>query len=109
MATHSSILACRIPGGAWWAAVYGVAQSQTRPMQLSSSSSAVLSHSAVSPWTVTHQAPLSIGILQTRILEWAAVPFSRGFSQPRDRTRSPTLQVDSILSESGKLHVILYF
>ena len=30
MATHSSILAWRIPGtGAWWAAVYGVAQSQT--------------------------------------------------------------------------------
>ena len=31
MATHSSILAWRIPGmGAWWAAIYGVAQSRTR-------------------------------------------------------------------------------
>ena len=31
MAAHSSVLAWRIPGmGAWWAAVYGVAQSQTR-------------------------------------------------------------------------------
>ena len=30
MATHSSILAWRIPGmGAWWAAVYGVAESDT--------------------------------------------------------------------------------
>ena len=30
MATHSSVLAWRIPGtGAWWAAVYGVAQSWT--------------------------------------------------------------------------------
>ena len=27
------------------------------------------------------------GILQTRILEWVAVRFSRGSSQPRDRTR----------------------
>ena len=27
------------------------------------------------------------GILQARILEWVAVPFSRGFSQPRDRTQ----------------------
>ena len=27
------------------------------------------------------------GILQTRILEWVAVPFSRGSSQPRDRTQ----------------------
>ena len=32
MATHSSVLAWRIPrdGGAWWAAVYAVAQSWTR-------------------------------------------------------------------------------
>ena len=27
------------------------------------------------------------GILQARILEWAAMPFSRGSSWPRDRTR----------------------
>ena len=41
MATHSSVLAWRIPGtgGAWWAAVYGVAQSQTWLKRLSSSSS----------------------------------------------------------------------
>ena len=26
------------------------------------------------------------GILQARILEWVAVPFSRGFSQTRDQT-----------------------
>ena len=41
VATHSSILAWRIPGtgGVWWAAVYGVAQSQTRLKRLVSSSS----------------------------------------------------------------------
>ena len=27
------------------------------------------------------------GILQARILEWAAFPFSRGSSQPRDQTQ----------------------
>ena len=27
------------------------------------------------------------GILQARILEWVAVPFFRGSSQPRDRTQ----------------------
>ena len=27
------------------------------------------------------------GILQARILEWIAVPFSRGSSQPRDGTQ----------------------
>ncbi|KAB0341710.1 hypothetical protein FD754_018636, partial [Muntiacus muntjak] len=33
------------------------------------------------------------------ILEWVAISFSRGSSQPRDRTRSPTLQADSLPSE----------
>ena len=28
------------------------------------------------PWTVVCQAPLSVGILQARILEWVAIPFS---------------------------------
>ena len=27
------------------------------------------------------------GILQARILEWIALPFARGSSQPRDRTQ----------------------
>jgi len=27
------------------------------------------------------------GILQVRILEWVAIPFSRGSSQPRDQTQ----------------------
>ena len=44
------------------------------------------------------------GILQARILEWVAFPFSRGCSQPRDRPRFPTLQVDSLPTEpQGKL------
>ena len=43
------------------------------------------------------------GILQVRILEWVAFPFSRGSSQPRIEPRSPALQVDSLPAElSGK-------
>ena len=38
------------------------------------------------PWTVAHQVPLVWGILQARILEWLAIPFSRGSSRPRDQT-----------------------
>ena len=41
----------------------------------------------VTPWTVACQAPLSLGILQTRILKWVAMPSSRGFSQPKDQTQ----------------------
>ena len=44
------------------------------------------------------------GILQARILEWVAVPFSRGSSQPRDWSRSPTLQADSLpVSHQGRI------
>ena len=39
------------------------------------------------------------GIHQARILEWVAVPFSRGFSNPGIKRRSPTLQADSLLAE----------
>jgi len=33
-----------------------------------------------------------LGILQARILEWVAVPFSRGSSQPRDQSHAESLQ-----------------
>ena len=36
------------------------------------------------PWIAARQVPLSMGILQGRILEWVAMPSSRGSSQPRD-------------------------
>ena len=39
------------------------------------------------------------GILQARILEWVAFPFSRGASQRRIESRSPTLQADSLPAE----------
>ena len=38
-------------------------------------------------WTVAHQPPLSMEFPQARILEWVAMPSSRGSSWPRDRTR----------------------
>ena len=41
----------------------------------------------VTPCTVARQAPLSMGMLQARILEWVAMPSSRGSSQPRDWTQ----------------------
>ena len=41
----------------------------------------------VTPWTVACQSPLSMGILQARILEWVAMPSSRGSFQPRDQTQ----------------------
>ena len=40
----------------------------------------------VTLWTVARLASLSMGILQARMLEWVAIPFSRGSSQFRDWT-----------------------
>ena len=79
---------------AWWAAVYGVAQSWIRLKRLSSSSSRkntmlvnilmcvhMLSHFScvwlfVTPWTVACQAPLSI-------LEWVAMYSSREYTDDK--------------------------
>ena len=39
------------------------------------------------------------GLLQARLLEWVAFPFSRGSSQPRDQAQVSTLQADSLPAE----------
>ena len=39
------------------------------------------------PMTVALQNPLFIEILQARILEWVAMPSSRGSSKPRGHTQ----------------------
>ena len=44
-------------------------------------SCSVISDSAT-PWTIARQAPLSMGILQARILEWVAMPSSRDLPSP---------------------------
>ena len=51
----------------------------------------VLSHFShvwlfVTLWTVACWAPLSMGILQARMLEWVAMPYSGGSSWSRDQT-----------------------
>ena len=43
------------------------------------------------------------GILQARILEWAAIPFSRGFPNPGIKPGSPPLPTDSLSSEPPEL------
>ena len=45
------------------------------------------------------------GVLQARILEWVAVSFSRGSSQPRDLTQVSHVEADTLTSEPpGKPH-----
>ena len=44
------------------------------------------------------------GILQAKMLEWVAFPFSRGSSGPRDKPRSPALQANSLPAEPQGKH-----
>ena len=48
---------------------------------------------------MAHQAPLSMGILQARVLKWVAMPSFRDLPNPGIKPKSPTLQMDSLLSE----------
>ena len=91
---------------AWWASCHGACGCLMAEEMLSLSSmsrpwcrwlSCLLCQSLsrvqlfVTPWTVARQAPLSMGILQARVLAWVAMSSSResssrGSSWPRDRT-----------------------
>ena len=42
------------------------------------------------------------GLLQARILQWVAFPFSRDLPNPGIKPRSPALQADSLPAEQGK-------
>ena len=60
------------------------------------------SRSVVSDSLWTHRL-YSPGVLQARILEWVAFPFSGDLPNPGIEPRSPTLQANSLLTEpSGK-------
>ena len=48
------------------------------------------------------------GILQARILEWVAIPFSREPFQPRDQTRVSCIVGDSLPSEPPGKPLVYY-
>ena len=48
------------------------------------------------------------GILQTRILEWVAMPSSRDLPNSGTEPRSAILQADSLLSEPPGKHIYIY-
>ena len=108
--------------GAWWAAVYGVAQSQTRLKRLSSSSSSrpskekILIQSLVEGegevaqscltlcdlWTVACQASLSMGFFRQEY--WSGLPFPSPGDLPNPGIEpwSPALEADALTSEPSE-------
>ena len=77
MATHSSVLCPENPrdGGAWWAAVYGVAQSRTRLKRLSSSNSTLAISYLPIPFALIHgpDIPDSYAILLFTALDLTSI------------------------------------
>ena len=71
-----------------------------------SESRSVVSDSAT-PWTAACQAPLFNGILEARILEQVAVPFSRGSSHIYTTTCKINSQWESCcIAQGAQLHVL---
>ena len=68
----------------------------------------VIAQLCATPWAAVRQDPLSLGILQARILEWVATPSFRESSQPRDQTQVSCTANDSLSTElPGKPHYVL--
>ena len=79
---------------AWRATVHRVAQGQTglkwqhtHKTYQSESEAAQSCPTLCDPMDCSPPGSSLHGILQARVLEWGAISFSRGSSQPRDRTR----------------------
>ena len=115
MATHSSVLAWRIPGIAepgGLPAICGVTQSWTRLKRLSSSSSSIsYSEVKVSQSCPTLCDPMDYTvhrILQARILEWVAFPFSGGIfpTQGSNPGHLHCRQILDQLSHKGSLRIL---
>ena len=53
----------------------------------------------VTPWTVAHQAPLSMGFSRQEYYSGLPFPFSGDLPNPGIEPRSPTLQADALSSE----------
>ena len=73
--------------------------------QFSSPECSVVSDSFVTPWTVTHQAPPSLGF--SRQEYWSGLPFpSPGdLANPGIEPRSPALQADALTSEPPRMEL----
>ena len=68
--------------------------------------SSVMSNSATL-WTVAHQALLSMGILQARILEWVDMPSSRGSFWPRNWTHISYVSCIGRLFFTTRSHILI--
>ena len=64
-------------------------------------SHSVVSGSSATPWTVTHQAPLSMGFPRQEYWNGLPLPSPGYHPEPGIKPRSPALRADSLLSAAA--------
>ena len=105
MATHSSVLAWRIPGTEEPGGLPSVGSQSQKPLKRLSSSSSMLytclsvyticahlfncAQLFVTPWTVGHQAPLSMEFSRQKYMSGLLFPSPRDLLDPRNKPKSP--------------------
>ena len=94
MAEHQNFLFFSI----WETQILIVQHCSSFPGESESASCSVMSNSAT-PWTVAHQAPLSVGFFRQEY--WSELPFPSPGALPDSgiKSGSPALQADSLPSE----------
>ena len=86
MATHSSVLAWRIPGTGEPGGLLSLGSHRVRHDWSDLAAAAAACLILCNPMGCSLPGFFVHGILQARILEWVAMPSSRGSSWPRDQT-----------------------
>ena len=100
MATHSSVLAWRIPWMEKPGRLLSMGSHRVGHDWSDLAAAAAAVNSIQSCLTLCIPMGYSVrGILQARILEWVAFPFSQGFLNSEIKPRSPALLADSLPAE----------
>ena len=67
-----------------------------------------MSDSFVTPWTIAHQAPLSMGFPRQEYWSWLLFPSPGDLSDPETEAASHALQADSLLLNTREAHILVY-
>ena len=92
----------REPGGQWFTSIWLTQARNTPPLTHTKTHVCLVAQlcpTFCDPRIVAQKAPLSMGILQARILEWIVIPPPADLPYPGIEPRSPILQAISLPSE----------